>query len=575
MIVVGERAAVSDIIASTWIATQVGAMAYVDEPVSILAHQDVVYSQNEALPNASDKEDDGVTGIQDFLSASTGPESYVLLPHDAGEAPLWDYDLYIDAFSSFEGNWLVDTGYSYESLSIDFSIRDTNDGQTFCEQCSASKTQTPDFDGRLTLTQTYPALFPRHYWGTLEGETLLDPVGGIAYRSTVYRMPQQPDITYEGWSVLVGDNAPPQYAMITNPMPRPANVVLLGSHYDILEFGTDANGYDYALYGTPKTFTVDAVTDTMIQSVEGVSVSVEAIDVYHGTVTMGIRSPYVDPKTAMLAKGESLIIYEEITPGVVRPVQCITLSSISIRSERTAMFESTMLTDYGAITECIFAVDEPYVTCNGIEWFLDIMPGDDVQAVDIDNDESLYLAGNPSYSASDSLKLFDSEEVAPYFEVWMATPVEIVGIVDETLTGCLTNSKGEEVLSFEVTDTDHKDLLVDSVRISQKKTVVSNSTRHYIEIDTSKLAVTDTHVGPTEKSEYNLILIGGPVANDIVGELLALGITSGGTWASSNGDVILYRDVFVTGKDVLVVAGKDREATTAAARMLLDIMSTL
>jgi hypothetical protein len=203
------------------------------------------------------------------------------------------------------------------------------------------------------------------------------------------------------------------------------------------------------------------------------------------------------------------------------------------------------------------------------------MPGDDVQAVDIDNDESLYLAGNPSYSASDSLKLFDSEEVAPYFEVWMATPVEIVGIVDETLTGCLTNSKGEEVLSFEVTDTDHKDLLVDSVRISQKKTVVSNSTRHYIEIDTSKLAVTDTHVGPTEKSEYNLILIGGPVANDIVGELLALGITSGGTWASSNGDVILYRDVFVTGKDVLVVAGKDREATTAAARMLLDIMSTL
>ena len=43
MIVVGERAAVSDIIASTWIATQVGAMAYVDEPVSILAHQDVVY----------------------------------------------------------------------------------------------------------------------------------------------------------------------------------------------------------------------------------------------------------------------------------------------------------------------------------------------------------------------------------------------------------------------------------------------------------------------------------------------------------------------------------------------------
>lgn len=59
------------------------------------------------------------------------------------------------------------------------------------------------------------------------------------------------------------------------------------------------------------------------------------------------------------------------------------------------------------------------------------------------------------------------------------------------------------------------------------------------------------------------------------GELLALGITSSDTWTESNGEYILYDDAFVTGKDVLVVAGKDREATTTAARMLLDMMSKL
>ena len=100
--------------------------------------------------------------------------------------------------------------------------------------CSAAKWQSSEGEEALTLTQTYPALFPRHYWGTMNGETVLDPVGGVAYRSVVYHMPTQPKTTYEGWSVTLGENDAAQYTIVTNPIRIPANVVFLGNHYNIL-----------------------------------------------------------------------------------------------------------------------------------------------------------------------------------------------------------------------------------------------------------------------------------------------------------------------------------------------------
>ncbi len=575
IIVVGDRAAVSDIIAASWIATQIGAMAYINESISVITQQEVVLAENEGLPNSKSKENDGITGILDYQSSTQGPESHVVLPHTHTDDPLWDYDVYLDAFSTFEGNWLIDTMDSYESFSIDFSIWDANGGQLFCDICSAAKWQSANSAEALTLNQTYPALFPRHYWGTIDAETVFDPVGGVAYRSTVYHMPTQPETTYNGWTITLGEPGPAQYATVTTPIPLPANVAFLGNHYDILEFGTNSEGYDYALYGTPVSGRVDTVAKEPVESVPGIDIRVDSIDVYHGTVTFAVSSPSLPPQSITICKDETIFICDEITPGIERPVQCITLSALSIRSERTASLETIRLEEYGALTEHIFGIDGPYVICNGIEWYLDIMPADEVQSYDKDNDEALYADGNPSYNASDNLTIYESNETMPYFEVWMATPMEIVGVLDENLMGCLTNEYGEEILSFEITDTNHKDLIVDSVKIFQKKSVISNSKRCYINVDTSMLAVTDGQMGPEEKSDYNLILIGGPIANDIVGELLALGITTIGTWTESEGEYIHYNDVFVTGKDVLVVAGKDREATTAAARMLLDMMSNL
>jgi S-layer protein (TIGR01564 family) len=74
------------------------------------------------------------------------------------------------------------------------------------------------------------------------------------------------------------------------------------------------------------------------------------------------------------------------------------------------------------------------------------------------------------------------------------------------------------------------------------------------------------------KQEYNLVLIGGPVANTIVQELVDLGKTTFEKWDTSEGELELIADAFADGKHVLIVAGKDRDATTMAA---LDLVNAL
>jgi S-layer protein (TIGR01564 family) len=68
--------------------------------------------------------------------------------------------------------------------------------------------------------------------------------------------------------------------------------------------------------------------------------------------------------------------------------------------------------------------------------------------------------------------------------------------------------------------------------------------------------------------DYNLILIGGPVANVIVAECVADG-KSVVAWASSPGEweyIVAPYD----GCDILIIAGADRDATRAAAQSLID-----
>jgi S-layer protein (TIGR01564 family) len=65
----------------------------------------------------------------------------------------------------------------------------------------------------------------------------------------------------------------------------------------------------------------------------------------------------------------------------------------------------------------------------------------------------------------------------------------------------------------------------------------------------------------------NLVLIGGPVANSLVAELVTAG-KSKVDWYTSDGDIELVSDYPSTGFTGIIVAGKNREATKAAADAL-------
>ncbi|MFQ6088600.1 MAG: S-layer protein [Candidatus Methanofastidiosia archaeon] len=111
------------------------------------------------------------------------------------------------------------------------------------------------------------------------------------------------------------------------------------------------------------------------------------------------------------------------------------------------------------------------------------------------------------------------------------------------------------------------------------KTIMEISAGSYdrviqVDIDEASLVKLDIEITDMDKALYNLIMIGGPVHNLAVRELVDLGIFpddgSPVDWMyTSAGDYKLYTNPYGTGKDVLVVAGADREATRLAAEQLV------
>jgi hypothetical protein len=92
-----------------------------------------------------------------------------------------------------------------------------------------------------------------------------------------------------------------------------------------------------------------------------------------------------------------------------------------------------------------------------------------------------------------------------------------------------------------------------------------------LDIDETALVVYDTELNFSQwkvSCQYNLILIGGPVANAIVNELVAERV-SAVDWEESAGEWEYIKAPFNT-CDILIVAGKDRDATRKAAEALAD-----
>jgi len=91
------------------------------------------------------------------------------------------------------------------------------------------------------------------------------------------------------------------------------------------------------------------------------------------------------------------------------------------------------------------------------------------------------------------------------------------------------------------------------------------------------ITLLDSEVTPEITNRYNLILVGGPKVNDLVYALRTLGKSTVAyeELGPGNGAIEWIEDAFVEGKDVLIVAGYDREGTRAAAIELIRKLEEL
>ncbi|MFQ6051234.1 MAG: S-layer protein [Candidatus Hydrothermarchaeota archaeon] len=96
--------------------------------------------------------------------------------------------------------------------------------------------------------------------------------------------------------------------------------------------------------------------------------------------------------------------------------------------------------------------------------------------------------------------------------------------------------------------------------------------KNYIEgmAKTSVSIITDEEVTQEDKENYNLILVGGPVANKITKEILSKMDIQVSNMNPGWGRGIINRvnNPFGTGTDVIVIAGSDRDGTEISARAL-------
>ena len=108
-----------------------------------------------------------------------------------------------------------------------------------------------------------------------------------------------------------------------------------------------------------------------------------------------------------------------------------------------------------------------------------------------------------------------------------------------------------------------KDPWNDFLNIDINQVSVSGGTTEAVQLSTLK----DTAVTASDKSDYNLVLVGGPVANVLTAELVTAGKTTGDT-----GAVEVVSGAFTPGKYVIVVAGATRTETATAATALAGMV---
>jgi len=87
--------------------------------------------------------------------------------------------------------------------------------------------------------------------------------------------------------------------------------------------------------------------------------------------------------------------------------------------------------------------------------------------------------------------------------------------------------------------------------------------------DREKLITYDELLMEDVAKNNNLILVGGPVANKLVAGLVQRGVSKI-DWYSSQGEIEYIPNGLYPGRDVIIVAGADREKTRAAVLKLIS-----
>ena len=113
----------------------------------------------------------------------------------------------------------------------------------------------------------------------------------------------------------------------------------------------------------------------------------------------------------------------------------------------------------------------------------------------------------------------------------------------------------------------------DGLKVTIKQTVAGQTIKYTanVKIDPVELIKLDIEVN-TATNTRNLILVGGPVYNSIVKDLVDMGASTV-DWATSAGEWEWIADPMAKGYDVLIVAGANREETRMAAEDLVAMLN--
>jgi hypothetical protein len=81
----------------------------------------------------------------------------------------------------------------------------------------------------------------------------------------------------------------------------------------------------------------------------------------------------------------------------------------------------------------------------------------------------------------------------------------------------------------------------------------------------------DSDVTPADLANFNLFLVGGPIANSLTADLVDSG-ASEVNWELSEGEIEVLSGAFAVGRFAIIVAGKDRDATKNAATSMAALV---